>query len=203
MYEYVFDLKNFLIIFSLLYVYFAFALGSLALRYGYRFHWIAWIPIINFFLFPIIAKKKWYYGFIFLIPVISWILFATQEIAYNIIAIFGVSITAAFFIYLLWIICERRNIHGAYSLIALGVFPIFPAIFIISLFGVLVLLGILAWGKEKNIFDIERELKKIEKIKTKKTKKSTKKKNASKKKSSKKKTAKNRSSKKLTKKKAK
>jgi len=179
------------IIGSILYVYIAFALGSLAMRYSYRHHWIAWIPIVNLFLFPVIAKKKWQYGFIFFIPLTTLLLFVAQGAIFNMIIVVGISIAIAFFIYCMWLIYERRGFHGAYSLIIILMFVPFWDIIInsfsitltiklviltIALLANLVLFGILAWGREKSIFGVNEEFRKTEKVKAKKSKKTSKRK---------------------------
>ena len=54
-----------------LYVYTALCYRALSLRLGYKKgRWLAWIPIINImFLVPILAKKDWKWGFMFLVPI--------------------------------------------------------------------------------------------------------------------------------------
>ena len=47
-----------LIIGIALYVYYAFALMTIARKLKYDKGWLAWIPIVQLVLFPILAKKK-------------------------------------------------------------------------------------------------------------------------------------------------
>ena len=83
-----------------IYVYFAFAWMTIAKKLKYENAWLAWIPIANLFLLPILAKKHWAWGFFFLIPPV-----------YLILSIFW-----------LWLIYEERNYPGELSLIMIGFF---------------------------------------------------------------------------------
>jgi len=58
-----------------LYVYTALCYRALARRFGYKKDWLAWIPVANLFLTPILAKKKWAWGFIFLVPIANIVFF--------------------------------------------------------------------------------------------------------------------------------
>jgi len=42
-----------------LYIYFAYALVTIAKKLGYDTPWIGWIPLVNLVLFPLLAKKHW------------------------------------------------------------------------------------------------------------------------------------------------
>jgi len=65
----VFGIMIVMLAFIAIYVYWAFAWMTLARRLGYDKAWLAWIPIANLFLIPILAKKHWTWGFILLVPV--------------------------------------------------------------------------------------------------------------------------------------
>ncbi len=52
-----------------LYVYYALVWMTIGKKLKYDKAWIAWIPIVNFFLIPILAGKKWPWGFMFLVPI--------------------------------------------------------------------------------------------------------------------------------------
>ena len=52
-----------------LYVYVAFAWMTIAKKMKCKKYWLAWIPIANFFLLPILLKKKWTWGFMFFVPI--------------------------------------------------------------------------------------------------------------------------------------
>jgi len=106
-----------------LYIYKAFAWMVLARKLKYRYPWLAWIPVANLFLPPILAKKHWVYGFLLFVPPVY----------------FG------FLIYWLWIIYDRRNYPSALALIPIGV--VLPWAFIPSLaiLGHLIVTGLVAW----------------------------------------------------------
>jgi hypothetical protein len=109
----------------LVYVYFAFAWMTIAKKLGYKDAWIAWVPIANIFLIPILAGKKWVWGFIFLVPIVN----------------------IAFFIIWTWQIYEKRGFPGALSLIPLG--GIIPFLGAIAGIANLIVMGMVAWGKGK------------------------------------------------------
>lgn len=50
------------------YIYVAFSWMTIAKKMKCKKHWLAWIPIANFFLLPILLKKKWTWGFMFFAP---------------------------------------------------------------------------------------------------------------------------------------
>lgn len=54
-----------------LYIYTALCYRALSIKLKYKKgRWLAWIPIINImFLVPILAKKNWKWGFMFLVPI--------------------------------------------------------------------------------------------------------------------------------------
>ena len=104
-----------------LYIYMALAWSTIARKLKYDKYWLAWIPVANFFLLPILAKKHWAWGFFILIPPV-----------YFILAIFW-----------LWNIYEQRNYPGALSLIVIGHF--IPSIKGMALIANLVVFGLVAW----------------------------------------------------------
>lgn len=108
-----------------LYVYTALVWSTIAKKLGYAKPWLVWIPIANLFLLPILAKKHWAWGFIFLVPIANIV----------------------FFIIWTWNIFEQRKYPGWLSLM-----PIASAIpFIGWLAGIawLVILGMVAWVDKK------------------------------------------------------
>jgi len=118
----------FLIILCLLfllgiYIYFCFAMQDLSKKLKYKKSWLAWIPIANLFLLPILAKWKWGYGFFIFIPVVNLV----------------------FVIIWSWAIYKRRKLPGALSLIKIGY--LIPYLWGIVLIVDLVVLGIAAWEK--------------------------------------------------------
>ncbi|RJQ18232.1 hypothetical protein C4573_00740 [Candidatus Woesearchaeota archaeon] len=110
-----------IIVFIALYIYCAFAWMTIAKKLNYDKPWLAWIPIANMFLIPILAKKNWAWGFIFLVPIVG----------------------AVFYFIWTWNVFEQRKYPGWLSLIILGY--IIPWLGI--LFGIahLVIIGLVAW----------------------------------------------------------
>jgi len=107
-----------LIVFCLsVYIYWAFVWMTTARKLKYKKTWLAWIPIANLFLIPILAKKKWTWGFMFLVPIANIV----------------------FWFIWTWKIFERRKLHGFYSLALL-----IPSVGILLY---LIALGFLAWRK--------------------------------------------------------
>ena len=51
------------------YVYAALVWMTIARKLGYGKAWLAWIPIANIFLLPILAKKYWTWGFLLFVPI--------------------------------------------------------------------------------------------------------------------------------------
>jgi len=58
-----------------IYVYVAFAWMTIAKKMKCKKYWLAWIPIANFFLLPILLKKKWTWGFMFFVPIANMVFF--------------------------------------------------------------------------------------------------------------------------------
>lgn len=113
----------FVIILSIaIYVYSALVLMTIARKLKHReIAWLAWIPIANFFLIPILAKKHWAWGFILLVPIVN-IVFAIMWS---------------------WNIFEQRNYPGWLTLIVLV--SIIPYIGVIGSLANLVIWGLVAW----------------------------------------------------------
>ena len=104
-----------------LYVYTALAFMTIAKKLRYDKPWLAWIPVANLFLIPILAKKNWVWGFIFLVPIVNIV----------------------FFFIWMWNIYEQRKYPGWLSLVPLLGFIPFIGIFV-SLAN-LIILGFVAW----------------------------------------------------------
>ena len=109
------------------YIYSSLALSTLAKKMGYKKSWLAWIPIANLFLFPLLAGKKWMWGFLLFIPIVN----------------------AIFLTICLWTILEKRGYDGKWGLIGLGYLFSKAAFAAIPFIVILILLGVLAWKKEK------------------------------------------------------
>lgn len=106
---------------TVLYVYTALAWMTIARKLGYNKAWLAWIPIANLFLIPILADKKWTWGFIFLVPIVNIV----------------------FFFIWTWKIFEKRKYPGWLSLIIL--LSAIPVIGFIAGLSYLVVIGLVAW----------------------------------------------------------
>ena len=106
-----------------IYVYTSWAWYTIAKKLKYKNSWLAWIPVANLFLLPILAKWDWAYGFLMLIPVANLV----------------------FAIIWCWEIYKRRGYPGTLSIIkAFYVVPLLiPVIFIADL----IILGIVAFEK--------------------------------------------------------
>ena len=104
-----------------LYVYTALAWMTIARKLKYKYPWLAWIPIANFFLVPILAKKDWTWGFIFLVPIVNMV----------------------FFFIWTWNIFEQRKYPGWLALVPLAGF--IPLIGGLASLAYLVILGLVAW----------------------------------------------------------
>lgn len=111
----------FFVIVLAVYVYFAWAWMTIAKKLGYDKPWLAWIPIANLFLFPILAKKDWAWGFIFLIPIANLV----------------------FFFIWTWNIYEQRKYPGWLCLAPL--LGIIPVIGFLGSIAHLVIVGLVAW----------------------------------------------------------
>lgn len=103
-----------------LYLYTALCYMALSRKLGYKKgRWLAWIPIINMFLIPILAKKYWAWGFILLVPIANIVFFVLWH----------------------WKIFERVGRPGWWTLLVF-----LPKVgFIVFL----VMLGIAAFGKKR------------------------------------------------------
>lgn len=108
-----------ILIFLALYIYISIALMSLAKKTKTKHAWMAWIPILNFYLITQIAKQNGLWTLILL----AWF------IPLGTIAVIAIGV------WMFWMIAERRKLPGWFSLLLL--IPIVN----------LVILGIMAWKK--------------------------------------------------------
>ncbi len=150
-----------IIIFILVFLYKAFAWFTIAKKLNYKQAWLAWIPIANFFLLPILASKNWAWGLISFIPIILLPLTIIPLVGSFFLTLSGLFILGMR-IYWTWLIFEKRNYQGWFSL--------FQAIPLIGDLTHLIILGVVAW-KDKVV------KKPINNISTKKSKNSKKSKN--------------------------
>jgi hypothetical protein len=112
-----------------LYIYFALAMSTIAKKLKCKHYWLAWIPFANLFLFPMLAKRKWGWGFLLFVPYANIV----------------------FLLICLWDIYEKRGFDGRWSLLLFGNFAPFAALPSVSagaFVANLALLGLVAWGKK-------------------------------------------------------
>ncbi len=139
-----FTLFTGLLLILIIYLYKAFALYTIAKKLNSKYAFLAWIPIIQFFVYPILAEERWEWGLIALLPIILpffFLPFAVVQFV-NLFLVFLIVIGALTLIifrtYWLWKIFEKRNYNGALSLLT-----------IISLLN-LIILGVVAWRDKKS-----------------------------------------------------
>jgi len=104
------------------YAYWAWAMMTIAKKLGYKNPWLAWIPVANLFLIPILAEKKWPWGFLFFVPIVNFV----------------------FMIIWMWKVYERRRYPGALSLIWLG--SLVPFLNMLAWIANLIVIGLVAWN---------------------------------------------------------
>ncbi len=107
------------------YVYYALVLSTIARKLRYDKPWLAWIPIANLALFPILSGYHWAWVFILLLPVVNLV----------------------FMIVWTWKIFEKRNYPGW-----LGLIPLASFIPILNIFAgtvMLIIWGLVAWADRK------------------------------------------------------
>lgn len=119
-----------------IYIYTALAMMTIAKKLGYDKAWLAWIPVANVFLLPILAQKPWQMGFIIISPLL--VSFFVKMPVLGALITFAAGIASLVFsIMYTWQIFERRKYPGWLSLLVLV-----PGLG--ALIG-LVVIGIVAW----------------------------------------------------------
>ncbi|MBL7148417.1 MAG: hypothetical protein ISS82_06325 [Nanoarchaeota archaeon] len=108
-----------IILFAGIYVYYALAWSTIAKKLKYKKPWLAWIPVAQLFLIPILAKKKWAWGFMFLVPIANIV----------------------FCIIWTWKVFERRKYPGWLSL-SIIIPKVGGILYLIAI-------GFVAWGKKR------------------------------------------------------
>jgi len=111
----------FIIVGIALYVYYALVWMTIAKKLKYKKPWLAWIPVANFFLIPILAKKDWVWGFMFFVPIAG----------------------AVFFFIWTWNIYEQRKYPGWLCLAP--VLGFIPVVGFLGGIAQLVIMGLVAW----------------------------------------------------------
>jgi len=112
-----------ILIFIAFYVYLALALMTIAKKLNYKKSWLAWIPIANNAMVLHLGGFHWAWIFLILIPILGWIALAVLSIL------------------AMWRIFVKLGRPGWWTLLVL-----IPRI---GGFVFLVMLGIVAWGKDK------------------------------------------------------
>ena len=109
-----------------LYLYFSFALMSIAQKTNTPHAWLAWIPIANFYLMTQIADVPWW---------TMLLVIAAMFITYiPLVGIFGCVVVLGIFLWWWWKIAEARRKSGW-----LGLLIIIPVVNLVTL-------GVLAWS---------------------------------------------------------
>jgi len=134
----------FVVIMIALYVYQSLAWYSIAKKLKYKKAWLAWIPIANFFLLPILAKKNYNWGWIILIPFLLMPIMIIPLIGV-VIYFLGIIFVIAMSIFWMWDIFEKRKVPGWLSLAP--AFMFIPIINIFAIIAHLIIIGIVAWSK--------------------------------------------------------
>lgn len=117
-----FDLGILLLFLAIpIYIYWAFAYMIIAQKLKYKKPWLAWVPIANLFLLPILAKKEWQWGFLLLVPIIN----------------------SVFIVLWTWQIYERRKYPGWLSLVPILSF--IPSLGFLAIVANLIIVGFVAW----------------------------------------------------------
>ena len=123
-----------------LYLYIAFAWMTIAKKLKYKKPWLAFVPIANLFLIPILADKKWTWGFILIVP---FVFRPFAPILYLILMV----VAAVFYFIWTWKIFKKRKYPGSLALLPLGgLIPLAGFLFVIAY---LVVLGLVAWEDRK------------------------------------------------------
>lgn len=114
-----------LIIGVAMYVYMALVLSTIAKKLKYRKPWLAWIPIANIALLPILAGYAWTWVFILLVPLVNIV----------------------FMFIWVWKIFEKRKYPGWLSLVPL--LMVIPFVNFLVGIAQLVIWGMVAWSDRK------------------------------------------------------
>lgn len=143
-----------MILIIVLFLYKAFAFYTIAKKLGSKYGFLAFIPIGQLFLYPILAKERWGWALIPLLLITLPLFFMPFSIIpfINLFLIFliiiGTVVLLGFRTFWYWKIFQKRNYNGALSILTL-----------VSLID-LIVIGFVAWN------DVDKKTKqKIEKVK--------------------------------------
>lgn len=107
------------------YLYFALALRQIAKNNNYKRRWLAWIPVANMFLFPLVTGRKWQWGLLFFVPVVGTVLLMIC----------------------IWELLEKKGMNGKWSLVMLGGI-LSKSFSVVVLPAYAIIIGLLAWKKK-------------------------------------------------------
>lgn len=124
-----------LLFLAAIYVYTSLAWMKIAQKRKYKYPWLAWIPFANIAMILQLGSFHWAWIFLFLIPIIGWI------------------ILFIFFVIANWRIFESLGSPGWLSLLL--ILGLIPKLGFIGYVGYLLVIGIVAWGKEDVITEIK------------------------------------------------
>ncbi len=123
----------------ILFIYKSFALYTIAKKLNSKNAYLAWIPVIRFFIYPILAKKKWGWALIPILLITLPLFFLSFKtipfinIFLIVLILMGIILFFTFRTYWMWQIFKRRNYNGALSLLTLVEI------------GFLIVIGFVAW----------------------------------------------------------
>jgi len=131
--------------FILIYIYVAYSWHTISKSQKNKYYWISWIPLVQLFLLPLLAKKKWYYGFVFVLPTLF--LFFPNFKGYDFILFILGIISIYFIVSWSWLIFEKQNYPGYLSLVV--ILFIVPIIDVFAFIAYLIIIGFVAFKKRK------------------------------------------------------
>jgi hypothetical protein len=152
------------------YIYYSLSWAIIAKKLNYKYYWIAWIPIVNFFLKPILAKKNWLWGFIILIPIIIHCSFSNFFENLIFLIFYLIVIITIIVLDIIWTgkIYKRRNYASELALLKIAIIIPFTSFF--GFIVDLVIISKVAWKdkdekdnsnkKQKSLDEVDLELRK-------------------------------------------
>ena len=134
-----------LVIGIIIYVYKAWAWFTIGRKLKNKVAWLSWIPVVQFFLLPILAGWNWLWGFIILLPVIFSLIVPIKFLG-GVLLFISLVFLAVMSIIWTWKIYRKRRFPGWLSLIP--ILYIIPIVNIIAGIAQLVIIGLVAWLKK-------------------------------------------------------
>jgi hypothetical protein len=149
----------FIILLLIIYIYNSLVWSTIAKKLNYSKYWIAWIPVANFFLKPILASYNWKYGFIIVLPIVFLLVSLLAPLIGIIFLIFSFILIITMNIIWCWEIFKKRGFAGEFALVEISIY--IPILTVIGQISYMVLLGFIAWSNPK-----EKKIKKNKNTKT-------------------------------------